>query len=245
MSSPSPQRPGLTPKSGSSRHHHGNDHHQHSKSWTARLYRKHDAKHHRPESAPLLADDNPEPSEITSEPEDEHQPTRDCCSSIIKGPILLVKKAGGLLKKAATSAGKATKSVGHVVANAGKKTTSFVRNNPKKVMAGTIAGLTVATVGLSTKLALHQIQHKDAVDVCTTPACVQASDFILRNLDPGLTADASTHALEFGTASINPCTEFDQFVCGGFRKRYDLREDQGDMYTGESPSPLLFAVLTL
>lgn len=238
MSSSSPQRPGPLPKSGSSRHHHGNDHHQHSKSWTARLYRKHDAKHHQREAAPLLADENPEepePSEGESEPE-ERQRCRSCCSCCSrasKGPSGLLKKAGKHVKDALVKVGEAAKSAGNAVAGAAKKSGSKARDNPKKIMGVTIAVLLAAVVGLGIALVVDKIQHKKEVKVCTSAACVQASDFILRNLDPDLTSEDSTQALDYHTVSLDPCTNFDEFVCGGFDKQYDLREDQGDMYTGK------------
>jgi len=31
---------------------------------------------------------------------------------------------------------------------------------------------------------------------------------------------------------IDPCTNFEELVCGGWRDRHDLREDQGDAFTG-------------
>ena len=234
MSSSSPQRPGPLPKSGSGRHHHGNDHHQHSKSWTARLYRKHDAKHHQPENRPLLADDNPEeptPSEA-SEAEAEPRRSRNCCSDSVKGPISFFKKVGGWTKDTLATVSKAATSAGRAVTKAAKKVAEGTRNNPKKVMGGTIAGLAATTGCLSIALISDQLQHKGAIDICYTPACVEASEFILRNLDAGLISEIGSNSLGLQTASIDPCTDFDQFACGGFRSRYDLRGDQGDIYTG-------------
>jgi len=31
---------------------------------------------------------------------------------------------------------------------------------------------------------------------------------------------------------IDPCTNFDEYVCGGWQDRHELREDQGDVFTG-------------
>ena len=237
MSSPSTKRPGPLPKSGPSRHHHGNDHHQHSKSWTARLYRKHDAKHHRREDAPLLADDNaeePAPSEAESEPEEEPRRCRDCCSGASKGTIDFIKGAGNRFKNALANISEAAKSAGNAIASGAKKGGSSVKNNPKKVMGVTIGVLAVAVAGLTTAVMIDKIQHKHQVDICTTPACVRASNFILRNLDPRLTAQESAQVLNYHTVAVDPCVDFDQFACGGFGQQYDLREDQGDMYTGRS-----------
>lgn len=55
--------------------------------------------------------------------------------------------------------------------------------------------------------------------VCLTPACVHASSEILYNLSP-----------EY--KNIDPCTNFEELVCGGWDERHDLRPDQGDAFTG-------------
>lgn len=56
-------------------------------------------------------------------------------------------------------------------------------------------------------------------NICTTPACVHASSEILYNLSPNY-------------KDIDPCTDFEEMVCGGWRERHDLRPDQGDAFTG-------------
>ncbi|KAH8424057.1 M13 family metallopeptidase [Aspergillus melleus] len=58
-----------------------------------------------------------------------------------------------------------------------------------------------------------------AAKVCETPECVHAASEILYNLDPN-------------HAKIDPCTDFDQYVCGGWRKRHDMRPDQGSIFAG-------------
>src|ERR1700761_5150986 len=55
--------------------------------------------------------------------------------------------------------------------------------------------------------------------MCLTPACVHASSELLYNLSP----DYKT---------LDPCTDFEELVCGGWRDRHDLRSDQGDAFTG-------------
>lgn len=48
---------------------------------------------------------------------------------------------------------------------------------------------------------------------------MHAASGILYNLDP-----------EY--EKLDPCTDFDQYVCGGWDERHDLRPDQGDLFTG-------------
>ncbi|KAK0648606.1 hypothetical protein B0T16DRAFT_444608 [Cercophora newfieldiana] len=58
-----------------------------------------------------------------------------------------------------------------------------------------------------------------SVETCLTPACVHASSEILYNLSPNY-------------KELDPCTDFEELVCGGWRERHDLRPDQGDAFTG-------------
>lgn len=55
--------------------------------------------------------------------------------------------------------------------------------------------------------------------VCQSPECVHAASEILYSLDPNY-------------AQIDPCTNFDQYVCGGWRDRHDMRSDQSRIFTG-------------
>ena len=55
--------------------------------------------------------------------------------------------------------------------------------------------------------------------ICLTPSCVLAASEILENLSPNHQA-------------IDPCTNFDKYVCGGFDEKHDLRADQGSLFTG-------------
>ncbi|KAL5435389.1 hypothetical protein PMIN07_011990 [Paraphaeosphaeria minitans] len=55
--------------------------------------------------------------------------------------------------------------------------------------------------------------------LCVTPACVHAASEILYNLSPDY-------------KDLDPCDDFEELVCGGWRDRHDLRPDQGDAFTG-------------
>ncbi|KAJ6028245.1 hypothetical protein N7540_003821 [Penicillium herquei] len=55
--------------------------------------------------------------------------------------------------------------------------------------------------------------------ICQTPECIHAASEIIYNLDPNY-------------AKIDPCTNFDQLVCGGWRENHDMRSDQGSIFAG-------------
>lgn len=57
------------------------------------------------------------------------------------------------------------------------------------------------------------------ITVCLTPACVIAAAKILENMSPRY-------------RNIDPCHDFDQFVCEGWQEKHDLRADQGSVRTG-------------
>ncbi|KAI0161414.1 peptidase family M13 [Xylariaceae sp. FL1272] len=55
--------------------------------------------------------------------------------------------------------------------------------------------------------------------LCTTATCIHAASEILYNLSP----DYQT---------LDPCTNFDNLVCDGFKSRYDIPEDRSSYSTG-------------
>ena len=55
--------------------------------------------------------------------------------------------------------------------------------------------------------------------ICLTPACVIAASKLLENMSPRY-------------HTIDPCHDFDQFVCEGWQEKHDLRADQGGTFTG-------------
>lgn len=80
----------------------------------------------------------------------------------------------------------------------------------------------------------HKKPHHGKADICLTPACIHASSELLYNLSPDY-------------QHIDPCADFEELVCGGWRDRHDLRPDQGDAFTGtimaESSQMLLRHIL--
>ncbi|KAJ8110218.1 hypothetical protein OPT61_g6889 [Boeremia exigua] len=74
---------------------------------------------------------------------------------------------------------------------------------------------TVKTELTVLKVTAHSAKSK----LCLTPACVHAASEILYNLSPNY-------------KELDPCTDFEELVCGGWRDRHDLRPDQGSSFTG-------------
>jgi len=63
---------------------------------------------------------------------------------------------------------------------------------------------------------LHKRQN-ESTNVCQTEACNMAADMYLSNL-------ASNYQ------EIDPCTDFDIMVCGGWREKNEFRPDQSSEY---------------
>ena len=55
--------------------------------------------------------------------------------------------------------------------------------------------------------------------ICVTPACVLAASEILQNISPRY-------------HQIDPCSNFNDFVCEGWQEKHDLRADQDSSFTG-------------
>jgi endothelin-converting enzyme len=108
----------------------------------------------------------------------------------------------------------------------------FARHAVRVLMCSSIAALVILPFIVFEGGSIQQ-SHK-TTSTCLTPACVHASSEILYNLSP-----------EY--RNIDPCTDFEQLVCGGWNDRHDLRPDQGDAFTGtlmfESSQMLLRHIL--
>jgi endothelin-converting enzyme len=63
------------------------------------------------------------------------------------------------------------------------------------------------------------ISSSGRASICLSPSCIHAASEILYNLSPNY-------------ESMDPCTDFERMACAGWDERYDLRPDQGAIYTG-------------
>ena len=61
---------------------------------------------------------------------------------------------------------------------------------------------------------------RETTAVCTTSGCVLAAAELLKSMSPRY-------------KSIDPCTDFQSYVCEGFDMSHDLRDDQTDIWTGQ------------
>ncbi|KAI4102673.1 MAG: hypothetical protein L6R37_004263 [Teloschistes peruensis] len=95
----------------------------------------------------------------------------------------------------------------------------WLRNNIK-ILALT-ALLLGGVITMVTYIALSRAQKSDepADSVCLTPACVVAAAGIIQNMSPD-------------HKSIDPCEDFSQYVCGGWKQQHDLRPDQESVHVG-------------
>ncbi|RMZ89957.1 hypothetical protein DV736_g2818, partial [Chaetothyriales sp. CBS 134916] len=74
-------------------------------------------------------------------------------------------------------------------------------------------------VGRANFSAAPQNSTIGAADVCLSPACIHAASELLYNLSPRY-------------KELDPCIDFEELVCGGWKERHDLRSDQSDSFTG-------------
>ena len=61
----------------------------------------------------------------------------------------------------------------------------------------------------------------ESENICLSSSCVLAASEILENISPRY-------------HKINPCTDFDKFVCEGWTEKHDLRADQGRASTAST-----------
>ncbi|KAK4690752.1 hypothetical protein P7C71_g6112, partial [Lecanoromycetidae sp. Uapishka_2] len=62
-------------------------------------------------------------------------------------------------------------------------------------------------------------EPQESENICLSSSCVLAASEILENMSPRY-------------HEIDPCTNFENFVCDGWAEKHDLRADQGSSFTG-------------
>ena len=229
MSDPSPIQPHAKRPEAS---RHGSD-------WLSRLHRRHDAKHHpsrlrgEEEAAPLLA----QPDDY---PTGEHVDADDEATAEPRGRLGALKEAGrrgGSIITQATqtvveAAVNGSNALARSTASASKTTAQKTREHAKKVIGTIIFFLLIALAVLGTLFGVHLAMDR-MNQACTNLSCISAAANILQNLGAAVGAQSSSIGSIAQAISPDPCTNFDELVCGGFSENTYLRDDQGEVDAGK------------
>jgi hypothetical protein len=260
MSTPPPS-PGLATGGNRPHGHKQSDRHnarhpnrpegsRHGSDWLSRLHRRHDAKHHAPshqdeEQAPLLAqaDDHEEdhaqgPEEAGSYPGTYSQlhllkPARDCLLAIKTSLLRCASHASNGAMKTGRGAKKGSKAVGKAMSKGARNSSQAIKKNPKRTLSAFIIFLLLANIATGITFGLHLLIDA-MLKTSNNPSSIRAADNMLRNLRP--VADvkgASNLFVTTETKNVDPCTAFDEFVCGGFDKHHNFRSEQSHVDTGK------------
>ena len=227
---------------------------RHNSDWLSRFHRRHDARHHaeRAQEAPLLVEEHAdEHSEVDAEVDAEAiaPPDQRLLKQTVETARQTMTQAGHAVRSSTLSVAAAIGSdVGETAKRAskvGSKVKRTVQNHSKKIMAAIVALLLIVLAILVYLLMAGQ-KEPTKESCCATPACIEAASNILQNLDPSVKQNASTlTGLISHGGAVDPCEHFDQYVCGGFDKRYDMRPDQDEVSTGMTVPHITCIDLTL
>jgi hypothetical protein len=212
MSSPKPKRP-------KTKAHHS--------SFIDRIHRRHDERHHpgeerhpQPspgsqvsEAAPLLQDEHPDSDTEPQQEIPQVQPRRDSQTKAVKAAKEVANAIVGKMARALNTVRSGT-----------FKTMETVKNNPKRSLAVACGVLAASTAGEAVDIYRHHPLPKGVT--CMTPACVYAASRILLNLHPSVINDIYSVS-----QVIDPCENFDEYVCGGFKLQHELGEAQAEVST--------------
>ena len=149
-------------------------------------------------------------------------PTRSPLSQLHSGPLSIITRTACFLRDAMAS-----EKASLLEASASQDAVVLARHHNCHRRRRFLHGAVLALGGLalwracssSMPITSPPASEPASSNICTTPACVHASSEILYNLSPNY-------------KDIDPCTDFEELVCGGWRERHDLRPDQGDAFTG-------------
>ena len=240
MSDPPPSPGPGTP--GSNGHAKRPEAWRHGSDWLSRLHRRHDAKHHssrqrnEEEEAPLLAQPDGYPPGQAGDEVDPGPRTR----------LDTLKKAGRRGTSAIAQASqsvlgatvKRSNTLARSTASAAKSTAHKTREHAKKVMGFIILLLLIALVVLGSLFGVHLAMDR-MNQACTDLSCISAAANILQNLGAGAQS-SSIDSILIQAGGPDPCTDFDELVCGGFGEHNDLRDDQGQVDAGMQVTALCY-----
>ncbi|RMZ87480.1 hypothetical protein DV736_g5287, partial [Chaetothyriales sp. CBS 134916] len=223
------KRPVLDPSSSpilSSRHHSG---------IFGKLFLRQQNTKTNDEQAPLLAD--------TEERQETPEPLRPQSKPGLTpsfGTVLQAIEASRKVVQATQAVSNLVQSQSQTAARAAKATGRHVKKHKHKYISGIIAVAAITTIGLGVAYGVH-VWRKSKLAICNSALCILAVKAILGNLHPDVASMLSPHHVHSQSSfPIDPCTNFDQFVCGGFGQHHQFRSDQN--YISTDPEKHLFSL---
>ena len=206
---------------------------RHGSDWLSKLHRRHDTKHHssrqrdEEEEAPLLAQPDEYPPGQGDDEVDPGPRTRlDALKEAARGGASSIAQTTRNVVGATVSSSNA---FARGTTTAAKKTAQKTCEHAKKVMGTIILLLLIALALLGAIFGIHLAMDR-MNEICTDPSCISAAANILQNVGTG--AGAQSSRLDGMVAGPDPCTEFDELVCGGFSEHNHFRDDQGQIDAG-------------
>ena len=174
---------------------------RHGSSWANKFHRKHDKKHHS-----QVSEQEVEPL-LAEENGDVENQSQAATQVQQQGNRYLA-----LIKNGA-------KMGSNAIVGSAKRLFRAIRKNLTPILACATILLAMTVVGLSLGWAIdHKAQKDHKSSFCLSNDCSEAGSQIFRNLAANYTA-------------LDPCSNFEQYACGGFPQHHKLRPDQSGLFT--------------
>ncbi|RMZ75140.1 hypothetical protein DV738_g5633, partial [Chaetothyriales sp. CBS 135597] len=126
---------------------------------------------------------------------------------------------------------KAIEVVSDLVRSQSQSTGEHVQKHKHKYIGGlfAIAAITILALGVAYGV---YASRKPKPAICNSSLCLLAVEAIISNLHPDVAAMlGDAHLDSLPPFPVDPCTNFDQFVCGGFSQHHQFRPEQNHIST--------------
>ncbi|RMD40412.1 hypothetical protein DV735_g4729, partial [Chaetothyriales sp. CBS 134920] len=121
--------------------------------------------------------------------------------------------------------------VSDLVYSQSQSTGQHVQKHKHKYIGGLVAIAAITVLALGVAYGIYA-SRKSKPAVCDSAVCLLAVETILSNLHPDVASMLrDLHPNTLPTFPIDPCTNFDQFVCGGFSQHHQFRSEQNYLST--------------